>query len=169
MSYLRSGLYTKPELPAPDSPVGAVIAERRAALVADLGGADACSTAQLALVELALRTWCLVEACDAFLLSLPSIVDKRHRRAWQIVLDRQRLASSLEATLCRLGLERRARDVGQLDVLAELARQASAAPMPGGGGSKNAHEGVPSQGAVVRSPPFSGSAASPDAGTRDEG
>src|SRR5438477_12927884 len=87
VSYLRSGLYTKPELPAPDTQLGAIIAERRASLVADLGGIDTCSTAQLALVDLALRTWCLVDAADAFLLSLPSIVDRRHRRAWQIVLD----------------------------------------------------------------------------------
>ena len=69
--YLRSGFYAKPELPAPDTPVGAVLAERRAALIADLGGEP--STAQLALVELARRTWCLVDAADAFLLSLPSI------------------------------------------------------------------------------------------------
>ena len=124
MSYLRGGIYAKPELPSPESPVGAVLAERRAALVADLGGIEACSTAQLALVELALRTWCLVDAADAFLLSLPSIVDKRHRRCWQVVLDRQRLAASLEATLCRLGLERRARDV-RLDVVSALAEAAS--------------------------------------------
>jgi hypothetical protein len=43
-----------------------VIAERRAALVADLGGDP--STAQSALIELALRTWCLVDAADAYLL-----------------------------------------------------------------------------------------------------
>jgi hypothetical protein len=66
------------------------------------------------LIELALRTWCLVDAADAFLLSLPSIVDRRHRRVWQIVLDRQRLAAALEATLARLGLERRAKPVPDL-------------------------------------------------------
>ena len=124
VSYLRSGLYAQPQLPGPDTAVGQVLAERRASLVADLGGIEACSTAQLALVELALRTWCLVDACDAFLLSLPSVVDRRHRRCWQVVLDRQRLAASLETTLVRLGLERRARDV-HLDVVSALADAAT--------------------------------------------
>ena len=122
VSYLRSGLYAKPDLPAPDTPIGAILAERRAALISDLGGNP--STAQLALIDLALRTWCLLDATDAFLLSLPSIVDKRHRRVWQVVLDRQRLAASLEATLCRLGVERRAKKVETLqDFIAARERR----------------------------------------------
>ena len=112
IAYLRSGLYARrPELPAPDTPVGAVLAERRAALVADLGGHEACSTAQLALVDLAIRQWLLLDSVDGYLLTLPSLVDKRHRRLWQVVLDRNMLAASLERTLARLGLERRAKPV----------------------------------------------------------
>ena len=150
VSYFKSGLYSaKPELPAPDTPVGALIAERRASLIADLGGEP--STAQLALIELALRTWCLVDACDAFLLRLPSIVDRRHRKCWQVVLDRQRLAASLEATLCRLGLERKARDV-RLDVVSALAEAAS---KPSMGVTFSPSFDAPTLGG--RNPPISGS------------
>ena len=116
VSYLRSGLYARrPELPAPDTPVGAVLAERRQALISDLGGPDACSTAQLALVDLAIRQWLLLDCVDGYLLTLPSLVDKRHRRVWQVVLDRNMLAASLERTLARLGLERRAKPVPSLE------------------------------------------------------
>jgi hypothetical protein len=50
-------------LPGPDAAVGAVLAERRASLIADLG--DDPSTAQLALVELAIRLWLMLDATDA--------------------------------------------------------------------------------------------------------
>ena len=116
ISYLRSGLYAKrPDLPAADTPVGAVLAERRASLTADLGGREACSTAQLALVDLAIRQWLLLDSVDGYLLTLPSLVDRRHRRVWQVVLDRNMLAANLERTLARLGLERKARPVPTLE------------------------------------------------------
>ena len=116
IAYLRSGMYTKrPELPAADTPVGAVLAERRASLMADLGGPDACSTAQLALIDLAIRQWLLLDSVDGYLLTLPSLVDRRHRRVWQVVLDRHMLAANLERTLARLGLERRAKPVPTLE------------------------------------------------------
>ena len=107
---LRSGLYARPlELPAPTTPIGQVLAERRAGLVADLGGDP--TTGQGALVDLAIRQWALLDSTDAYLLCLPSPVDKRHRRVWPVVLDRSRLAAQLETTLVRLGLERRAKTV----------------------------------------------------------
>jgi hypothetical protein len=121
IAYLRSGMYSRrPELPAADTPVGAILAERRAGLEADLGGD--LSTAQAALVDLAIRQWCLLDAVDAYLLSLPSIVDRRHRRVWPVVLDRSRLAAQLEATLARLGLQRVPKPVPTLtEYLAEKA------------------------------------------------
>jgi len=50
-----------------------------------------------------------------YLLTLPSLVDRRHRRVWQVVLDRNALAASLERTLARLGTERRAKPVPTLE------------------------------------------------------
>ena len=138
MSYLRSGLYAKrPELPAPDTPVGRVLAERRAALVADLGGDP--STAQLALVDLAIRQWAILDTVDGYVLGLPSLVDKRHRRCWQVVLDRSRLAAQLEATLARLGLERRPAPVE--DVEAYVARVAAEKEAGADGEADEAAEG----------------------------
>jgi hypothetical protein len=114
-SYLRSGLYRTqpPTLPDASTPVGAILAERRASLIADLGGDP--STAQRALVDLAVRQWALLDSVDGYVLTLPSLVDRRHRRCWQVVADRSRLAAQLEATLCRLGLDRRAVKVADLE------------------------------------------------------
>jgi hypothetical protein len=100
-------------LPGPDTEVGALLAERKASLVADLGGDP--STAQLALVELAVRSMAILDATDAYIVSLKSPVDRRHRRLWTVVVDRTRLVAQLESTLCKLGLERKARDVTSLD------------------------------------------------------
>ena len=73
-----SGLYARRSLmPGSETAVGALLAERRAGLIADLGGDP--STAQLALVDLAVRSWALLDAADSYLSSLPSWVDRRHR------------------------------------------------------------------------------------------
>jgi hypothetical protein len=88
------------------------MAERRAGLVEDLGGA--LTVAQTALVDLAIRQWALLDSVDGYLLALPSPVDRRHRRVWPVVLDRSRLAAQLETTLVRLGLERREKPVQDL-------------------------------------------------------
>ena len=90
-----SGFYGRPSvLPGPETQVGALLAERKAALVADLGGEP--STAQLALVELAVRTMAILDATDAYVVSLKSPVD---RRLWAVVVDRTRLAAQLESLL----------------------------------------------------------------------
>ena len=122
ISYLRSGLYSKrPELPGPDTEVGRVLADRRQGLIDDLGGADQLSTAKAAMIDLVIRQWAVLDAVDGYLLSLPSLCDKRHRRAWPVVLDRNTIAVSLERTLARLGLERVAKPVN--DLVAALAAQ----------------------------------------------
>src|SRR5262249_29788329 len=69
------------------------------------------------------------DSVTAYLLTLPSLVDKRHRRVWQVVRDREALAARLQSLLRDVGLERRARDV-QLDVVSQLAEAASK-PMMG--------------------------------------
>jgi hypothetical protein len=46
--------------------------EWRDALVSDLGGVDAISTRQMALVDLAVRTKLLVDSVDAYVLAMPS-------------------------------------------------------------------------------------------------
>jgi len=125
VSYLRSGFYTKtPAVIPPDSPVAQVLGERRDALIADLGGADACSTAQLAMVDLVVASWAQLDSVTGYLLTLPSLVDKRHRRIWQVVRDRAALASQLQSLLRDIGLRRRAKEVRSLaDLIAEKERE----------------------------------------------
>lgn len=91
----------------------AVAARRfKADLTADLGGDP--SRAQATLIELAARTWIIVEALDDWLMRQPSLVLHRKRAVVPVLLQRQQLADSLARTLERLGLERRVRELPDL-------------------------------------------------------
>ena len=79
----------------------------RQGLIDDLGGEDKVSTAQLALVDLAVRSYLMLEHIDRWVLSTQNIVNKRDRKVFRIVLDRQRMADSLAKYLGMLGLEKR--------------------------------------------------------------
>ena len=98
----------------------------RRALVADLGGDAAVSAAQLALVEMAVRTRLYVDHVDAILMEQGSLVTRR-RRLLPLVEQRQRLADSLTRQLQTLGLERRARRVPTVGELV-ASRPAASAP-----------------------------------------
>src|SRR5262249_33558757 len=67
-------------LPSKRTALGRELREWRDALVADLGGTDAITTQQASLVEMATTTRLLVSSVDGYLLGLPALVDKRHRR-----------------------------------------------------------------------------------------
>jgi len=91
--YQRTGLYAAQRclaafgsraLPGPETDVGRELREWRAALVADLGGEDAISTQQRALIEMAVATRLLVSSVDGYLFSMPALVDRRHRRLWGV-------------------------------------------------------------------------------------
>ena len=69
---------------------GEVLREWRAAIVADLGGEDTISAQERAIVELATRTYLLLESVDRYLLGLPSLVNKRRKQLFAVVLQRQR-------------------------------------------------------------------------------
>src|SRR5437879_916383 len=137
---LKSGLHTLKRavqvlgsraLPSSRTAIGRELREWRDALVADLGGADAITTQQASLVEMATTTRLLVSSVDSYLLGLPALVDKRHRRLWPVVRERQALVGQLQSLLRDLGLERRAKDAGDLATqLATLHRAGS--PPPGG-------------------------------------
>jgi hypothetical protein len=125
--YKRSGFYGGALVPAPETPVGEALRDRREALIADLGGRDQCTTAQLAMVDLVVAAWWKLDSVTGYLLTLPSLVDKRHRRVWQVVKDRAALASQLQSLLRDIGLERRAKKVLELD---EYVRQNYPPPSP---------------------------------------
>jgi len=101
----------------------------RADLIRDLGG-DV-STQQAAIIDLAVKTKLLLDSIDAWLLTQPTLVNKRKKALLPVVRERQQLADSLARYLKDLGLERRQRDVQDLDAyLRERAAEKAAEPEP---------------------------------------
>ena len=113
--YQKSGLYCRPtrleDLP-PE--VAEARRERRDALVTQLGGPEEITPSQSALVDLVVSAAMQLDSVDAFLLTLPSLVDKRNRRCWQVVRDRAALSAHLHSLLVTLGLRRRPKRVQAL-------------------------------------------------------
>lgn len=63
----------------------------------NLGGKDAISTQQEALIDLACKSKLLLDSVDTWLLSQPSLINKRKRTLLPVVLQRQTLADGLAA------------------------------------------------------------------------
>ena len=133
--YQRHGLHTLKRavqtlgsraLPPKSTALGRALHEWRESLLADLGGLEAVSTQQAALVDLAVRTRLLVDSVDAYVLSMPSPVNRQRRCLHPVVRERSALVGQLQSLLRDLGLERRARDTG------DLAAQLAALHRPGG-------------------------------------
>ena len=121
--YQRHGLHTLKRavqalgsraLPPKSTALGRALHEWREALLADLGGVDAVSTQQAALVDLAVRTKLLVDSVDAYVLAMPSPVNRQKRCLHPVVRERQALIGQLQSILRDLGLERRAKPVTDL-------------------------------------------------------
>ena len=98
----------------------------RAELLEDLGGEAEVSAAQLALVDVAVRTRLYLDHVDAVLMERASLV-VRGRRLLPLVEQRQRLADGLARLLGQLGLERRAKPTPSLR---DFLRPADPAPDP---------------------------------------
>lgn len=100
--------------------VGRFLTAWKADLIRDLGGDP--STAQLAVIDLAVKTKLMLDSIDAWLLTQPSLVNQRKRTLLPVVRERQALADALARYLSQLGLERRARPLPDLQgYLAEKA------------------------------------------------
>jgi hypothetical protein len=109
-------------LPPRSTALGHALHEWRASLIADLGGDESVSTQQLALIDMAVRTKLLVDSVDAYVLAMPSPVNRQRRCLHPVVRERQALVGQLQSILRDLGLERRARPLPDLAVyLAEKA------------------------------------------------
>jgi hypothetical protein len=89
--------------------IGKALAAWRAELLTDLGGIEAVSTQELALVEEAVKTKLILDSVDAWLLTQPALIERRKRAVLPAVRDRQALVSTLRALLGDLGLKRRAK------------------------------------------------------------
>ncbi len=101
--------------------LGKALAEWKYELIQDLGGPDAVSTQEQAIIELAVKTKLLLDSIDAWLLTQPSLVNARRRTLLPVVVQRQQLADALARYLSILGLKRRR---ARLDLAQALVRVA---------------------------------------------
>jgi hypothetical protein len=115
--YRPSNLYRRDP---PTAELKAAAAELRAQFIADKGGLEAISTAERLLIDLAVEAALKHQRVSAYLSTLPSLVDKRHRKVWTVVLDAARLSDRLQSLLKDLGLERKVKPVADVRQLAGL-------------------------------------------------
>lgn len=80
--------------------------EWRRELIEALGGDAQLSPQEVTLVEQVTRLKLFLDHTDAYLLSLPSIINQRKKKMIPLVKDRLALAAELRATLSLLGLKR---------------------------------------------------------------
>ena len=100
--------------------VGKALRQWRQNLIDDLGGIQALSVQQLALVDLVTRTKLMADSVDAWLLTQPGLVNKRKRTLLPVVSQRTQLTDALARYLGMLGLERKKAE--ELDLSARLAK-----------------------------------------------
>jgi hypothetical protein len=105
------------------SPAAVALRKWRADVIDDLGGEDAISTQQEALIDLACKSKLLLNSVDAWLMTQPSLVNKRKRSLFPVVLQRQTLADGLARYLGQLGLERRVKPPETVSDLLNKAQQ----------------------------------------------
>jgi hypothetical protein len=115
--YRAAGLYSKAEPPAEWREAADAL---RAQLVAARGGQDEVTVQEGVLIDLIVGTAIKVQRANAYLATLPSLVDRRHRRLWPILLDVKRLEGHLANLLRDLGLEQKAKPVMDIRQLAGL-------------------------------------------------
>ncbi len=89
--------------------MGKALSQWRAELLQDLGGPEAVSTQELAIVDLAVKTKLMLDSIDTWLLTQPSLVNARKRTLLPVVRERTQLSDALSRYLNQLGLKRRAK------------------------------------------------------------
>jgi hypothetical protein len=100
---------------------GKALAKWRKDLERDLGG-DV-STQQGAIVDLAVKSKLLLDSIDVWLLTQPSLINKRKKTLLPVVLQRQQLADGLARYLSMLGLERKVKTKTLDEILDESEEQ----------------------------------------------
>ena len=91
-----------------NSKLGYALRKWRRELIADLGG-DV-STQQSAMIDLCVKSKLMLDSIDAWLLTQPSLINKRKKSLLPVVKERQALADGLARYLAQLGLGRIAKD-----------------------------------------------------------
>jgi hypothetical protein len=80
----------------------------------DLGGPETVSTAALTVLDKASTTDMLIRSIDAWIVNQPTIVNRRKRALFPIIMQRQTLVDSLARLLSMLGLERKEKPLPSL-------------------------------------------------------
>lgn len=123
------------------SAVGRALSQWRADLIRDLGGKDSISTQQEVLVDLAVKSKLLLDSIDAWLLTQPSLVNRRKKSLLPMVRERQVLADGLARYLGQLGLEKRVKVKNLAEILAgDGEEDGEGAGDPGGEESNPKHD-----------------------------
>ncbi len=107
----------------------AYLATRRN-LLEQLGGAEACSEAQLQLVELVARGLLYLGHVDALLLERRSLLNRRRSKLLPLVAERMRMSEILSRQLIAVGLEKRKAPVPSLEAWVAAARPAPGEAAP---------------------------------------
>ena len=89
----------------------------RRELVNDLGGIDNIPTQQSALIDLTVKSKLLLDSIDAWLLTQPTLINKRKKTLLPVVLQRQQLAGGFARYLSQLGLDRKIKTRTLQDIL----------------------------------------------------
>lgn len=96
-------------------PVGEVVRELKAELIAHVGGEERMSIVQRITIDQVAKSWTMLQSVDAELLRQKSLVNKRNRVLFAVVLQRQKLEDSLIRNLRTLGLEKKEKTVSPQD------------------------------------------------------
>ena len=87
----------------------------QADLIQDLGGPEAISVQQRAIVDLAVKTKLMLDSIDVWLLNQKSLINQTKRAVFPVVLQRQTLANALADYMGKLGLEKKAKPLVPLN------------------------------------------------------
>jgi hypothetical protein len=97
------------EAPADATALELVARNFRQSLIADCGGIERITSDRLAMIQTVVGSWILLSTIDVYLLKLAEkdgLVSKKHRRVFNVVSERSRMAESFTRQLLALGIPR---------------------------------------------------------------
>lgn len=97
----------------------------RQEIIEDLGGLDTVS-AQETILDLACRTRLLLHSVDAWLFEQETLINKKKKMVFPVVVQRQQLADGLAKYMSMLGLERRHKVKSLSEILSQSEPEAKA-------------------------------------------
>jgi hypothetical protein len=99
----------------------------RVGILASLGGESNLSAMELTLVEQACRNRLILDSVDAWLLSQPSLVNRKRKTLLPVIAQRMQIDAALTRTLTTLGLNRREKEINLHEYLDSPEHKAAVA------------------------------------------